>query len=74
MKKINKVNNKVNQNRNNLDPSLGGWDQAISYAKSELDKVKFRVTQIKVAIRIMEEKKVSGELWPGDEASQPPSQ
>jgi len=71
------VNGKVNQKQKYITSlqSLGsGWDEAIKYARQELDQARFRVSQIKVAIRVFEEQKTAGAAWPGDKATQSPSQ
>jgi hypothetical protein len=41
-----------------------GWDAAISCARQELDRAKFRVTQLKAALRILAEQKQDGVPWP----------
>jgi len=55
---------KVNQPVNIFDPSLKGWDEAIRYAKEELSKAKFRVAQLKAALRMLADQKLTGTPWP----------
>lgn len=62
---IKSSNRKVNQSVNIFDSSLNGWDEAIRYAKEELSNAKFRVAQLKAAMRMLADQKLSGTPWPG---------
>jgi hypothetical protein len=64
-KMIKSSKTKVNQSVDIFDSSLNGWDEAIRYAKEELSKAKFRVAQLKAAMRMLADQKLSGTPWPG---------
>ena len=55
---------KVNHNAKLPDSSLPGWDGAIEYAKAELGNAKLRVAQLKAAVKMLKENKLSGLPWP----------
>ena len=40
-----------------------GWDAAIALAKDQLSLAKFRVSQLKVAIKVLTEQKTAGVKW-----------
>jgi hypothetical protein len=60
---INKSNKKVNHDSEMFGSSTG-WDAAIQYAKQELSNAKFRVVQLKAALKMLNENKDLGEPWP----------
>jgi hypothetical protein len=57
----------------NSDNSVG-WSGALQAAELEIRKAKSRLAALTKSIRICKEKLNSGEPWPGDKATQPPSQ
>lgn len=61
---INKRKPKVNQDVSTNDPSPVGWDAVIQYAKEELSAAKFRVAQLKAALKMLNESKDLGDPWP----------
>jgi hypothetical protein len=63
-KMINNSKQQINQSVSIFDSSLNGWDEAIRYAKVELSNAKFRVAQLKAAMRMLTEHKLSGTPWP----------
>lgn len=55
---------KTSKEKVNRNSSLSGWEAAIEHAKEELNSAKFRVTQLKAAIRMLNEHRDLGDSWP----------
>jgi hypothetical protein len=72
--KLNMNKNKSNKIIKILDKQVKGWRKALGEAQAQMSQSKMRTRQLKEAVRLIEKKIENGEPWPGEEATQSPSQ
>jgi len=47
-----------------MDNETGSWQEAIRYTESLLEQNKRRTAELRVALRVFQEKLAAGEPWP----------